>query len=240
MRPVQAVFFDLDDTLRDGSGSQEAIVRTCRQIASARPGLDATRLLEANSEVWQRYWPEVEDKWTLGVLSSNAVSLEAWRRTLRACGSDDESLAQLARETHVDRAREALRLFDDVPELFRLLQRARLPRALITNGASDTQRETLRALEIEHEFAAIVISGEVGVAKPDPSIFGAALHKLGIGQENVWHVGDSLQTDVAGARAAGLTAVWLNRDRVPRKNGDPRPDHEIRSLRELASRLEGL
>lgn len=235
MRPVQALFLDLDDTLRDSSGSHEAIVRTCRQIAAPRPGLDTARLLEANSEVWQRYWPEVEDEWTLGALDGNTVSLEAWRRTLRACGSDDESLAQLARETHVRHAREGLRLFDDVQGLFSLLRRARLPRALITNGASDTQRETLRVLGIEHLFDAVVISAEVGVAKPDATIFGLALDELGIGPEDVWHVGDSLQTDVAGARAAGLTAVWINRGGVQRKDGDAQPDYEIRSLRELAA-----
>ncbi len=234
MRPVQALFFDLDDTLRGGSGSHEAVVRTCRHIAAARPGLDAARLLEANSEVWQRYWPEVEERWTLGVLSGNDVGLEAWRRALRACGSDEESLAQLARETHMQHAREALRLFDDVRGLIDRLKKARLPLALITNGASDTQRETLRVLKIEQEFAAVVISGEVGVAKPDPSIFGLAVDALGIGRENVWHVGDSLRTDVGGARAAGLTAVWLNRDGVRRTTRDPQPEYEIRSLWELA------
>ncbi len=236
MKPVQALFFDLDETLLDGSGNQEAILRTCRKIASAQPGLDAARLLEANNEVWQRYWPEVEDKWTLGVLDGTTVSLEAWRRTLRACGCNDESLARLARETHWKHRRETLRLFDDVQELFTLLQN-RLPLALITNGASDTQRENLRVLGIEHQFGAVVISGEVGIAKPDASVFGFALDKLGVEPENVWHVGDNLRTDVAGAKAASLTAVWLNRGGVPWKEGDPKPDYEIRSLTELAALL---
>lgn len=235
MKPVQAVFFDLDDTLRDGSGSHEAIVRTCSEIA-ARAGLDPARLLEANSEVWQRYWPEVEDKWTLGVLDGDAVTLEAWRRTLLACGRDDQSLARLGRETHLQHGREALRLFDDARWLLGVLK-PHLLLALITNGASDTQRATLRVLGIEHQFDAIVISGEVGVAKPDASIFHFALDKLGIEPEKAWHVGDSLTTDVAGARGARLIAVWLNRSGVRRKNGEPEPHHEIRSLRELPALL---
>lgn len=235
MTAVQALFFDLDGTLLDGSGHQEAILRTCRRIASAQPGLDAHRLLVANGEVWQRYWPEVADKWTLGALDGTNVSLEAWRRTLRACGCNDDSIARLARETYSQYRRESLRLFDDVQELSLLQPRFSL--ALVTNGASDTQRENLRVLDIEHRFGAVVISGEVGVAKPDARIFRLALDELGVLPENAWHVGDDLNTDVAGAKAAGLTAVWLNRGDDPWKEGRPRPDYEIRSLRDLAALL---
>ena len=91
MTLVQALFFDLDETLLDGSGRQEAILCTCRKIASTQPSLDAARLLKANGDVWQSYWPEVADKWTLGVLNGTEVSLGIWRRTLRACGCRDDS-----------------------------------------------------------------------------------------------------------------------------------------------------
>ncbi len=238
-KPVRALFFDLDATLLDGSGLQGSIVGTCRKIAASRAGLDAARLLEANSQVWERYWPEVDDKWTLGALDGAAVSLEAWRRTLRACGCNEESMARLASQTHIQLAREAHRLFDDVRELFTSVRRARVPLALITNGASDSQRGKLRALGIEHWFDAVVISGEVGIAKPDVSVFGMALDKLAVERENVWHVGDSLTTDVAGSKAAGLVAVWLNRRGLSRSEGHPEPDFEIRSLSDLMVLLRG-
>ena len=86
-------------------------------------------------------------------------------------------------------------------------------------------------------FGAVVISGEVGRAKPDASVFTLALDELGGARENVWHVGDSLRTDVAGAQAAGLTAVRLTRRGVHRTDPDPKPDYEIRSLAELAALL---
>ncbi len=126
------------------------------------------------------------------------------------------------------------RLFDDARELLNL-PKSHVSFALITNGASDTQRNTLRILGIGEKFDTVVISGEVGIAKPDPSIFGLALQKLGVEPESAWHVGDSLGTDVAGALGAGLVAVWLNRAGVNRKEGDPRPDYEIQSLKELTS-----
>ncbi len=89
-------------------------------------------------------------------------------------------------------------------------------------------------LGIERVFDAVVVSGEIGVSKPEPFVFAHAIKELGVKKENVWHVGDSLKTDVMGALGAGLTAVWLNRAGVRRKENDPRPHHEIRSLRELA------
>ena len=107
-------------------------------------------------------------------MSGAAVSLEAWRGTLLACGRDDESLVRLAGETHSQYARNALRLFDDVKELLNLLK-LRLRLALITNGASDTQRGALRVLDIEAVFDAVVIPGEVGIAKPNASVFAIAL-----------------------------------------------------------------
>lgn len=233
MASVQALFFDLDGTLLDGHGHQDAILRTCRKIASTQPGLDANRLLGANGDVFRRYWPEVADKWTLGVLSGTEVSLEVWRRTLLACGWNDDSTARLARETYAQYRRESLRLFDDVDNAISLLQ-SHFSLGLVTNGASDTQRENLRVLGLEHRFGAIVISGEVGVAKPDARIFRFALQELGIEPQNAWHVGDDLNTDVGGAKTAGLTAVWLNRGGDPPLQGAPSPDHEIRSLRDLA------
>jgi HAD superfamily hydrolase (TIGR01549 family) len=238
MTTVQALSFDLDGTLLDGSGHQDAILRTCRAIASAHPDLHADRLLAANGEVWQEYWPDVANKWTLGALDGASLSLEAWRRTLRVCGCDDESIARFARETYSHHHRQSLRLFDDVDEVISLLQQ-RVSLALVTNGASDTQREALRVLNIEHRFGAVAISGELGVAKPDARIFRVALDRLGFDPANAWHIGDDLNTDVAGAKAAGLTAVWLNRGGESRKQGVARPDHEIRSLRDLAGLLSG-
>jgi putative hydrolase of the HAD superfamily len=65
---------------------------------------------------------------------------------------------------------------------------------------------------------AVVISAELGAAKPDPAIFRAALERLGATAAEAVHVGDSVETDVAGARAAGLQAVFVAR------NGAQAPD----------------
>lgn len=238
MKPPEALLFDLDDTLIDEREHQRAVMQTCGTIASLQDGLDAVRLFEANQEVWRAYWPKVEGQWTLGLLDGAALSLEAWQRTLRACGCIDESLAKLAVEALSGHTRAAYRLYEDVPELLGLFK-GRLRLGLITNGAADTQRERLRWFDLERHFEVILISGEAGVAKPDAPIFGLALETLAVSAGRAWYVGDSLHTDVAGAHAAGLTAVWLNRLGSERKADDPEPDLEIESLTELFTIVAG-
>jgi FMN phosphatase YigB (HAD superfamily) len=60
-------------------------------------------------------------------------------------------------------------------------------------------------------FDAVVVSSDLGVAKPDPAIFTHALSQLQLDASCAVMVGDSLERDVDGAIAAGLAAVWINR-----------------------------
>jgi len=233
-RTVRALSFDLDGTLLDGNPWRAVIVRSCEEIAAAHPGVDANRLIEANAEVWEHYFPEVERSWALGMVDGRGVTAEAWRRTLVASGSDDPATAEFATATYLRNRRDAMRLFDDARDILGRIGTS-LPLALITNGASDTQREALRVLGIEHRFRAIVISGEVGMVKPDPGIFEIAISRLGVERQAIWHIGDNPRVDVEGARRARLTAIWLNRSGANRAPGDPTPDFEIASLTELSA-----
>ena len=65
----------------------------------------------------------------------------------------------------------------------------------------------------------VVVSAEVGAAKPAPEIFARALAAAGVGAADAVHVGDSLREDVLGARAAGIEAVLLRRDGGPGPSG---------------------
>ena len=127
-------------------------------------------------------------------------------------------------------------LFDDVlPALDALAGRHEL--AVITNGPSDLQRRKLAVAGIDARLPLVFISGEVGYGKPDPRIFEHALAKLGIEPDEALMVGDRVNLDVAGARAAGVHAVWLNRN--ARKNEtDIAVDYEIASLSELTALLD--
>lgn len=238
MQPPRALCFDLDDTLLETGSLGRAIERVCAVLAAENAGLDAARLLEANGEAWEAYWPEVEESWTLGRLDTASLGLEAWIRTLRACDCDDPALATRARDLAWEYQWEDLRVFADVMGLLDSLRHV-YPLALITNGAADLQREKLRKVAVEPYFSIIVISGEAGCCKPDPAVFQVALEKLGVRPEEAWHVGDNPVNDVVGAHEAGLISVWLNRRQALWPEALQRPDYEIGSLAELPDLLPG-
>ena len=172
------------------------------------------------------------DDWTLGRITGRELALKVWCRTLLECGHTDEVVTRFAADTHQRLARDSYQLFADARRLIDEIDRIGIPVALITNGASDTQREKLYAMGILDWFDAVVISGEQGVAKPDAEVFGSAIDQLGIEPAAIWHVGDSIETDVVGAQAADLTSVWLNRSGTSTACSVI-PDLEIASLTAL-------
>ena len=110
---------------------------------------------------------------------------------------------------------------------------------VVTNGPAEHQMGKALALGltkwIPEDF--IIISGAVGVAKPERGIFEAALEKMRPDGE-VYYIGDSFVNDVQGAKGAGLKTIWLNRrnHRVP--DGAQLPDYIVKTEEELKHLLE--
>lgn len=235
--PPLAVSFDLDGTLLDGSHIRQTVADTCEAIIIRQPSLDAFRLAEANSRVWDAYFPQIEDDWALGRIDDATVRSEVWRGTLQACGSSDESLVEFARQTFTELEQRRHRLYDDAVPLISELRSQGIPMALVTNGSSTAQRAKLAALDLEDRFEVVVVSGEIGVIKPNPTVFDSVLNMFAVEPARVWHVGDWLPSDIEGANAAGLTSVWVNRQGLLRGADQPVPDIEITSLNDLHIRL---
>jgi putative hydrolase of the HAD superfamily len=118
--------------------------------------------------------------------------------------------------------------FDDVMPCLDALSSHRF--GVITNGQTEQQIDKLVRTGLKSRFEVIVVSSEVGFAKPDPRIFAEACRRAGESSELCWHVGDRLDKDPLPAIAAGLSGIWLNRDL--KKRGDPRVP-TIRRLDEL-------
>jgi putative hydrolase of the HAD superfamily len=232
MNRIEAISFDLDETLLDGSAFAQSIEQTCRRIKEYRPLLEPERILKANRAAFSELGPATIDDWTLGRLSGLEVSRRIWNLTLALCGETDVSLVDWATAVHLKLAESTYRPFEDATRLLSVLGESRIPMALITNGASDTQRAKLQMMGLLDRFDPLVISGEIGAAKPDEAAFSPLRVAFDCPAKEIWHVGDSLTTDVAGAAAVGFTAVWLNRSGAPARGG-MRPDLEITSLTEL-------
>jgi len=141
-----------------------------------------------------------------------------------------EGLAREALDVFLQ-ARHAVQPYDDVTPVLRRLRQDYLLAAL-SNGNADVFR-----LEMGELFHFAVSAADVGIGKPDPAMFRAACRQAGVTTDEAVHVGDSPEHDIAGARAAGIRSVWVNRTGSPWPAGHAPPDTEITDLWALPALL---
>lgn len=121
-------------------------------------------------------------------------------------------------------------------DILKVLQSRGIRTGLITNGGALSQNLKIDALRLRHRLEVIIISEEVGIAKPDPTIFHLAAKGLGASPSELWYVGDHPVNDILGAAAAGLTPVWLRRS-FAWPSDQPEPALQLNQLTDLLSRL---
>ncbi len=121
-------------------------------------------------------------------------------------------------------------LFDDVFPLLENLRPFKL--GIISNGESAQQRRKLNQTQLSPYFQAVTISDDIGIAKPDPTIFQESLSKLKTDCNEAIYIGDSISHDIDGARNAGITGVLIDRS-LPHKIKWNGLYYEINSLTEI-------
>ena len=230
---VRAVLFDLDDTLFDHQGcSRDALasVQQCHDTLGAMPMAELERLHSAILE-------ELHGDVMLGRVPLEEARRERFRRLLAVTGATPgEELVAAAAAAYRDRYREVRRAIRGADALLASVgRRARV--GIVSNNLLDEQLDKLRVCGLEGLIETVVVSEEVGVSKPDPAIFHVALERLQCSAEEAVMVGDSWAADIAGARAAGIRAVWFNPRRLPLPPGE-RPVPQIASLDPTVTTLE--
>jgi len=221
------VLFDFDLTLFDTRTSIDSAIRTT--LVAAGHADDDETVAQFN-RINQDLWGAVEG----GKLLPDALHPERFRKLVAELDSDadpeamaDDFAAGLVR--HGD-------LYRGVRRCLHVLA-ASVPVALVTNGLASIQRGRLDRLGIAAVFAAVAISDELGVAKPDPEIFDTVLGQLGDpDRSRVLMVGDSLPSDIAGGREAGLATCWLAASDAA--DPAPAPTHRIADLTEVVGIVE--
>jgi len=135
----------------------------------------------------------------------------------------NEYLRQLGRGTYLIAGAEDL--LAELDGRFKLL--------LITNGIPEVQRSRMAGSTIKQYFPKLIISGELGVAKPDPQIFDAAFNAMDYPpKNNVLIIGDSLTSDIRGGQNYGIDTCWFNpHGRTPAPG--IKPTYEIQGLEQL-------
>jgi len=256
--PVQAILFDLDDTLIVDEAISKSAMEQTAALAAKLHGTEVPRFLADAKRLSQALWRDnpclaycnetgvTAEECLWGNFDSPGIeTLRAWsmgfRRSLfdallreQGLPDDDGSLAK----EFASARRKLQRLMPDAKEtLARLKPFFKI--GLLTNGAPDLQRGKLADSGLAQLFDAVAVSGEHMVGKPNPEIFHILLRELGTAPDAAAMVGNSLARDIAGAQAAGIgRTVWI---RVPGSEefADVTPDHTIDALHELPPLLLG-
>ncbi len=216
--PIQALCFDLDDTLW--------------------PVMPVIRRAEAHFYAWlAQHYPRITAAYSFEQLRDMRFEIAAKQpalahdfTALRKLGLAQVAAAVGYGEELIEPAFQAFWLernrVDFYPDTLPVLQQLaqHYPLCALSNGNADIQQTGLGEI-----FSCAFNAINTGQAKPHPAMFEAACQALGYVPEQVAHVGDDLLCDVQGAQQAGMKAVWLNRSQTPASQ-PMTADVEIHSL----------
>ena len=254
---MKAVIFDLDDTLTihqaayDDSYLAIAMKIACRHdidpasAAASMPGL-FLRAGETTpqSEFLRRIgiggrdllWGDAgTERPELADISTwlNDFRVSSWRSVLQTHGIDDVPLAMRLAEQFPDEMWRRIGPFPEIQSVVRILA-DRFKLGILTNGMPPHQHRKLAAIGMPDAFKAVVTSGGIGIGKPDSTAFRAVLRALGSSASEAVMVGDTIERDIEGAVAAGIRAVWIDRN----SNTEPTSDLPCARVSSLAELVE--
>lgn len=225
LQPVpRAVIFDLDDTLCDYTSARQNRLRHAFTTAIAMPESAGNaelvqKMIDASIDIHPfaaDHFPELFADFGVGT-RERALQAADWYRHNRF---------------------HTLHLF---PAAVDVLLRARTttgssvvrPVGIVTNGPADVQRDKVALLEIAPLVDFVLISEEFGAAKPERSIFAAALARADVAAAEAVFIGDSAEHDMAGAAGIGMQTIWISRDRAPWPGFGPVPDRVVSNIGEV-------
>jgi len=164
------------------------------------------------------------------------------RDGLAAVGvSADGALLDRLTDTFYEPIRACTAPYPDTRETLEALRSQGRRLAIITNSPWDTPARLLQGdlerWDLGGFFDAFICSGEVPWRKPNPEFMLAAAEALGVAADECVVVGDMLEVDIAGAAAAGMRSIWINREATSAVADGPQPDWVARSLNEVAAIL---
>ena len=231
MKKYSCVLFDLDHTLWDyETNSEESLKELFTLYRLPEKGADSFSYFfqtfrRINLELWDRY-----DR---GLIGQDVIRTERFHRVFSETGLDDFKLSLEFSAHYLRLLPTKKNLLPHTKETLDYLHE-RYPMTIVTNGFDEIQATKLSSAGIHHYFKTIVTSQRAGNKKPSAKIFEFALLESGHVPENAIMIGDNLQTDIAGARAAGVDSVFFNPNKDLHRE---MVTFEIQSLKELRAIL---
>jgi len=227
---IRAVLFDLDDTLLRYRRSSGRLLRESFDAV----GIDPIFPVEAYYDQFRRFADRTDSVAELRRECFAALCADRGR---------DPDLGRRVADVYADeRDHRNVEWIPGAREVMTSLsERYRV--GVVTNSPADSARQKIDAAGVEEYAETVVFAGHDTPAKPAPDPFYRALSDLGVDPTAAVHVGDSRESDVAGATAAGLRSVLFASDAEEAESGETDgsvdgqggPDHRIATMPELRS-----
>ena len=217
------LFIDFDDTLYDTYGNSViALEETYEAFGLAR--------YFANPQVfYDAYWQTNIDLWTQyskGEITRDYLIVERFRRPL----SVGKGLLEMS-DRFLEFCSSKPGVVDGAHELMDYLRDKGYRMHMCSNGFHEVQYKKLAACGLKDYFDTIILSEDAGVNKPSPQFFDYAFQQSGAQRDTTLMIGDNLQTDIMGAMAAGIDALFFNR--FPEHEKTTAPTFVVTSLRDI-------
>ncbi len=195
------VLFDLDHTLFDFEGSKKIAFG---EVLKEEGIEDPSSYLGVFKQVEKPLWAGLER----GELTLDSLNDRRFKELVEVAGLDANPSAMAT--SYLAWLGKSGGLFPGARELLDgLVDHCSL--ALVSNGYGEVQHARMTNFELGHYFDAIIVSSEVGLAKPHRGFFDHAFTALGNPDpQTALMVGDSLTSDIAGANNYGLSCCWYN------------------------------
>ena len=213
IKKYKALLFDLDGTILDYSKSETAALFSAyKHVFNTLPPNDLLPVYQKiNSSLWALF--------ERGAIEIDNLKKKRFAEMFRHFDLDADPavfstqyLQELRRGGYL--LKGALEVLNFCSEKYRL--------GAITNGIGDVQRSRLNVAGISHFFETIVISNDVGLAKPDPGIFKIAFENMNLhDKKEILMIGDSLSSDILGGINAGIDTCWINNNGIDEKDIEP-------------------
>ena len=205
-RRIDAVLFDLDDTLVDHSGPvRTALLAHLERVAPEAPAEESYR-------AWRRLENLHYGRYLAGELDWQGQRRERVRDMLRWLGHPaprDDAEADAWFSGVLVGMEAAFAVFADTLEALQRLAHVRT--GVVTNNQTENTAVKMAKVGLGDRFPVVLCAGTDLPAKPDPAIFLAGCRAVGSEPARTAYVGDRLRVDAVGARDAGLVGVWLDR-----------------------------
>lgn len=203
--PIQAILFDIDDTLFPTTAfALEARKAAVQAMVAEGLGFPEELVFDELLEVIAEFSSNYSQHFNKLVQRLDP----AGKRTPNA-----DLVVAAGVSAYHDTKFRSLAPFEDVPRVLAFARERGWIVGVLSHGWTSKQAEKLVRLGLSNLFdpRAIFISEQIGINKPNPKLYTRACELLNLDPKSVIYVGDSPAHDVAPARSLGMTTVWARR-----------------------------